>query len=87
MKQKCAVTSGLVDLSKYEKLDKNWKDLKLAAPARRALVDKKILRINDLRKITEKQLKELHGMGPTALKLLKKEFIPEVEKEFKRVIK
>ena len=26
-----------------------------------------------MKKITEKQLKELHGMGPTALKLLKKE--------------
>ena len=68
----CAVTRGEVNLSKYEKLDGEWKKLGLAAPARRALVDAKLFAPKDLKKITEADLKKLHGMGPTALKVLKK---------------
>ena len=68
----CAVTRGEVNLSKYEKLDGEWKKLGLAAPARRALVDAKLFTPKDLKKITETDLKKLHGMGPTALKVLKK---------------
>ena len=72
MAQRCDVTAGKVDLSRYEKLDGAWKEIGLAAPARRALVDSKLLTLKDLKKITEDELKELHGMGPTAIKLLKK---------------
>lgn len=43
----------------------------LAAPARRALVGAKIGNLSHLAKITEKQLKDLHGMGPKAISLLK----------------
>ena len=67
----CPVQRGEVDLKKYEKLDGIWRDLGLAAPARRALVNAKLLKLNDLKKITESDLKKLHGMGPTAIKILK----------------
>ena len=67
----CPVQRGEVDLNKYEKLDGVWRDLGLAAPARRALVDAKLLKISDLKKFSETDLKKLHGMGPNAIKTLK----------------
>ena len=73
MKKKCAVTQGLVDFEKYAKFDTFWKSIKIAAPARRALVDRKLFKLSDLKKISEKDLKSLHGMGPNALKIIKKE--------------
>ena len=69
---KCDVTQGKIDLSKYEKLDGEWKKLGLAAPARRALVNAKIIRIDDLKKITEAKLISLHGMGPSSLPKIKR---------------
>ena len=69
----CPVKQGKVDLAKYEKLGGYWKTIGIAAPARRALVDAKLLTITDLKKITEKKLIGLHGMGPSALKILKTE--------------
>ena len=69
----CLVKQGKVDLSKYEKLDKVWRDLGLAAPARRALVNSKIMKLSDLKKITEIDLAKLHGMGPSAIKTIKTE--------------
>ena len=71
-KKVCAVTRGEVNLSKYEKVDGVWRDLGIAAPARRALVDAKILKIKDLNKWTDQELLKLHGMGPSAIKILKK---------------
>ena len=47
----CPVQRGEVYLNKYEKLDGVWRDLGLAAPARRALVNSKLLKLNDLKKI------------------------------------
>jgi hypothetical protein len=73
MTKKCLVTQGKVDLKKYDKLDGEWKKNGLVAPARRALVNAKLLRIKDLQKITEKQLMSLHGMGPSSLPIIKKE--------------
>lgn len=69
----CPVKQGKVNLAKYEKLESYWKAIGIAAPARRALVDAKLLTITDLKKTTEKKLKGLHGMGPNALKILKAE--------------
>lgn len=63
----CPVTSGLVDLSKYEELDGEWRKIGLAAPARRALVDAKLYKVSDLRKISARELAELHGMGKSAI--------------------
>ena len=72
----CEVTAGRVDLSKYDKVDGVWKELGLAAPARRALVNNKVLKISDLKKYTLKEVSDFHGMGPTALAILKKARAP-----------
>ncbi len=44
----------------------------LAAPALRALLNAKLIKLADLSKVTEKEVAELHGMGPKALGELKK---------------
>ena len=75
-KSNCSVTKGEVDLSTYAKVDGVWKELGLAAPARRALVDNKILKLADLKKFTIDQVADFHGMGPNALSLLKKAKAP-----------
>jgi predicted flap endonuclease-1-like 5' DNA nuclease len=43
---------------------------KLANPAQRALAGAGIQRLEQLTKLSEEQLKQLHGIGPNALKLL-----------------
>lgn len=45
---------------------------KISAPALRALEPKKITKLRDLKKFTEKEIAELHGIGPNALGTLKK---------------
>ena len=67
MDSKCPVTRGEVDLSKYEALDGEWRKIGLAAPARRALVDAKLYKVSDLRKISLSDLSDLHGMGKSAV--------------------
>lgn len=67
----CPVKSGKVDLSKYEKLDSNWKKIGLAAPARRGLVDAKLFDVDDLIDIPLDDLAKIHGIGPSALKIIK----------------
>lgn len=69
----CPVKQGRVDLSKYAKLDSHWRELGIAAPARRGLVDKKLLKINDLRALTESEFLEIHGMGPKAAAVIRRE--------------
>ncbi len=73
MSKKCLVTQGKVDLSLYDKLDGEWKRIGLAAPARRALINAKLIKITDLKKISEKNLMTLHGMGPSSLPIIKRE--------------
>ena len=67
----CAVTRGEVDLDKYAALDGEWRKVGIAAPARRALVDAKLYKVSDLRKISLEELSELHGMGKSAIARLK----------------
>ena len=43
---------------------------KLASPAQRALAGAGIQRLEQLTKFSEEQLKQLHGIGPNALKQL-----------------
>jgi hypothetical protein len=59
------------ELDRYESLDREWREYKLAAPARRALVDAKIYKVSDLRKISLADLEGLHGMGKSAVARLK----------------
>ena len=66
-KSNCPVTNGEVDLARYENLDGEWREIGLAAPARRALVDAKLYKVSDLRKISVEELEDLHGMGKTAI--------------------
>jgi hypothetical protein len=75
-KTDCPVANGEVDLGAYAKVDGVWKELGLAAPARRALVDNKILKMTDLKKFTLDQVADFHGMGPNALSILKRAKAP-----------
>jgi len=59
------------ELDRYEKLDQEWREYKIAAPARRALVDAKLYKVSDLRKISLAELEDLHGMGKSAIARLK----------------
>ena len=58
------------ELERYESLDGTWREIGISAPARRALIDEGLLELSDLRKISLAALKELHGMGPNAVRIL-----------------
>jgi hypothetical protein len=66
----CPVTRGEVDLDWYAEHDGAWRELGLASPARRALVNAGLLKLSDLKKISREKLAAQHGMGPSALKIL-----------------
>jgi hypothetical protein len=59
------------ELDRYEKLDQEWREYNIAAPVRRALVDAKLYKVSDLRKISLSELEGLHGMGKSAVARLK----------------
>jgi len=58
-------------MSKFEDDDEEWRAIGLAAPARRALVDAKLYKVSDLRKISLQDLENLHGMGKSAIARIK----------------
>ena len=64
------VTNETTELDRYQSLDSAWREIGLAAPARRALVDDGLFELSDLRKISLAAVKELHGMGPNAIRIL-----------------
>jgi uncharacterized protein YdhG (YjbR/CyaY superfamily) len=66
----CPVKRGEVDLSKYSKDDAFWQSLGLAAPARRGLVDKKLLKLSDLKRITDREFHDIHAIGPSASRVI-----------------
>lgn len=66
----CKVTRGEIDLSAYQKRDKYWRDLGLAAPACRGLIDKNLLNLKHLSRISEIEFQGIHGIGPKASKLI-----------------
>lgn len=69
----CPVKQGRVDLGKYQSLDGYWRKLGIAAPARRGLIDSKLLKLRHLTKILEKDFLKIHGMGPSAAVIIRKE--------------
>jgi hypothetical protein len=71
----CPVASGEADHSENEGVDGAWRDLGLSAPARRALTNAKLYKLEDLATVSRSELKSLHGMGPSTLKVL----IPAME--------
>ena len=46
--------------------------LRLPQPALRALINAKIYKRSDLKKISEQELSDLHGMGPKSIEKLKR---------------
>jgi hypothetical protein len=66
-------TNENAELDRYQLLDTAWREIGLAAPARRALVDDGLLELADLRKVSLAAVKELHGMGPNAIRILTSE--------------
>ncbi len=69
-KSNCEVTRGEVDLDAYAAVDGPWRELGLAAPARRALIDDGYYKLSDLRKTSLDEVKSLHGMGPNVIRIL-----------------
>jgi hypothetical protein len=65
-----AQVHGAEDLDPYADVDGAWREIGLAAPARRALIDDGHYKLSDLRKVSLAALKELHGMGPNAIRIL-----------------
>jgi len=70
-KPKQVVDIPQAELDRYEELDQEWREYNIAAPARRALVDAKLYKVSDLRKISLSELEGLHGMGKSAVARLK----------------
>ena len=66
-----ALEISQAELDRYEKLDQEWREYGIAAPARRALVGAKLYKVSDLRKISQSDLEQLHGMGKSAVARLK----------------
>lgn len=57
--------------SDQAKLEREWLEIGLSGPARRALVEAKLYRVSDLRKITLQELEQLHGMGKSSIARIK----------------
>ena len=54
-----------------EALEAEWLKIGLPGPARRALVEAKLYKVSDLRKITLEDLESLHGMGKSSIARIK----------------
>ncbi|GIN85879.1 hypothetical protein J6TS2_22650 [Heyndrickxia sporothermodurans] len=54
------------------KSESNFPD-KLAKPAQRALANAGLTHLEQLTELSEKELLQLHGMGPKAVEMLRKE--------------
>jgi hypothetical protein len=65
-----SASNETTELDRYQSLDGAWREIGLAAPARHALVDDGLFELSDLRKISLAAVKELHGMGPNAIRVL-----------------
>jgi DNA-directed RNA polymerase alpha subunit len=52
-------------------LESEWLKIGLSAPARRALVEAKLYKVSDLRRISLAELTSLHGLGKSAIARIK----------------
>ncbi len=55
----------------YEALDGEWLAIGLSGPARRALVDAKLYKVSDLRKISLAELSSMKGVAKSAIARIK----------------
>jgi hypothetical protein len=62
--------NGDVGHEYYASVDQAWVDIGLGAPARRALINEGLFELSDLRKTSLSALKELHGIGSNAIRIL-----------------
>ncbi|CAB4702632.1 unannotated protein [freshwater metagenome] len=69
-KKESAISNENTVIDAYAAVDGSWQEIGLAAPARRALVDEGLFQLSDLRKLSLAAIKELHGMGPNAIRVL-----------------
>jgi len=58
-------------MTEYEKLDAEWRRIGLTAPARKALVDAKLYKVSDLRRISLDELSELEGISKSSVARIK----------------
>jgi hypothetical protein len=59
------------DPSSYDAFDGEWRKVGITGPARRSLVDAKLYKVSDLRKISLDKLSSLPGMSKSAVARLK----------------
>jgi hypothetical protein len=59
------------DPSSYDAFDGEWRAIGLTGPARRALVNAKLYKVSDMRKITSSELDQMHGIGKSAIARIK----------------
>lgn len=55
----------------YDAFDGEWRKIGLSGPACRALVDAKLYKVSDLRKISLDELIGMHGMGKSSVARIK----------------
>ena len=67
------VGQKVVDQSTRDEADTQWKEIGLDSTARQALVEAKLLKVSDLRKVSLDKLKALHGIGPNEIRILASE--------------
>lgn len=60
-----------IDMSAYEALDVEWRRIGLTAPARKALVDAKLYKVSDLRRVSLDELNELEGISKSSVARIK----------------
>lgn len=51
----------------YETLGVEWRKIGLSTPAVRALVDAKLYKVSDLRKVSLAELSSMHGLGKSSI--------------------
>ena len=66
----------VADLSEYRGVDGAWRELGLSAPPRRALINAKLHKLEDLATVSGSELKSLHGMGPSTSRYLSRRWRP-----------
>lgn len=54
-----------------DKLEQEWLRIGLTAPARKALVEAKLYKVSDLRRITLEELSSIPGLGKSAIARIK----------------